>query len=106
MCWIQIILIQDGASGPLAQNGASLAPFVLTEHTLVHVHVLCCLHVTHPPLSSFPLLDSHLLTTTPNPPLLRFVICWNLASLLCTVVPERTDTYIHSYIRTGVYEFL
>ena len=24
-----------GASGPLAQNGASLAPFVLTEHTLV-----------------------------------------------------------------------
>ena len=26
---------QDGASGLLAQNGASLAPFVLTEHTLV-----------------------------------------------------------------------
>ena len=27
---------QDGASGPLAQNGASLAPFVLMEHTLVY----------------------------------------------------------------------
>ena len=33
MCWIQII--PDGASGPLAQNKALLAPFVLTEHTLV-----------------------------------------------------------------------
>ena len=29
------MLDQDGASGPLPQNGASLTPFMLTEHTLV-----------------------------------------------------------------------
>ena len=38
MRWIQIKM----GPGPLAQNGASLTPFVLTEHTLV-THA-CAVH--------------------------------------------------------------
>ena len=34
-CKDVLVRDQDGSSGPLAQNGASLAPFMLTEHILV-----------------------------------------------------------------------
>ena len=35
-CKDVLVRDQDGASRPLAQNGASLTSFVLTEHTLVY----------------------------------------------------------------------